>query len=81
MTPNALADPLVCTLRDLRHARHDAHAYRELLLLTLGLLSDTEKRFRTAQRTIRGLREELQETRLGAGHRADQDEKESEVAA
>ena len=55
---NPLAAPLVGVLRDLREARSEARVFRELFLLTVGLLGDSERQLVRSRRTIVKLRDQ-----------------------
>lgn len=73
---NPLAEPLVHTLRRLREAQCEALAFRELFLLTLGLLGEYERQLQASQRTVARLRDERR-----VGRSSCQDEPAKGVAA
>jgi hypothetical protein len=52
LTANPLAQPLVDVLRELRHAKNERQAYRELFLLSLGLLGESEQELRTVRKRL-----------------------------
>jgi hypothetical protein len=67
MSPsNPLAEPLVGVLQQLRKANHEREAYRELLLLTLGLLGDSERELRQIKQRHFALIDRVRDDRQAA---------------